>query len=103
MMVEDLDVPYKEKNAVQLVATFDPLLTGESINVKYMNEETDTNWNTNADSPAVGDITMRREIANGRYFHMRVAVDLSTTGSTAPTLKSLVLESEDNISEDRLG
>jgi hypothetical protein len=103
MMIEDLDVPYKEKQAVELVATFDPLLTGESINVKYMNEETDTTWNTNSDSPGVGDIAVKKEISNGRYYHMKVAVDLSASGSTSPTLKSLVLESNDNTSENRNG
>jgi len=103
MMVEDLDIPYKEKQATQLVATFDPLLTGESINVKYMNEETDTTWNTNSESPAVGDITVRKIVPNGRYFHMRIGVDLSTTGSTTPTLKSVVLETDKNEEEDRIG
>jgi len=103
MMVYDLDVSYKQKEATQLVATCDPLRTGESINVRYMNEETDTGWNINSDSPAVGDITIRKLVSNGRYFHMNIAVDLSTTGSTSPTLKSLVLESNDNASEDRIG
>ena len=103
MMVDDLDVPYKEKNATQLVATFDPLLTGESINVKYMNEETDTNWNTNADTPAVGAITVRKIVSNGRYYHMKVGVDITTSVSTAPTLKSLVLESDRNENEGVIG
>ena len=103
MMVEDLDIPYKEKQATQLVATFDPLLTGESVNVKYINEETDTIWNTNSESPTVGDITVRKIIPNGRYFHMRIGVDLSITGSTSPTLKSVVLESDNLTEEDRIG
>lgn len=103
MMVEDLDIPYKEKQAVQLVATFDPLLTGESINVKYMNEETDTTWNTNADSPAAGDITIRKIISSGRYHHMRVGVDLTTSVGTTPTLKSLVLQSDKLEDEDVIG
>jgi len=103
MMVEDLDVPYKEKEAVQLVATFDPLETGESINVKYMNEETDSDWNLNSESPSADDVTVRKVIPNGRYFNMRVGVDLTTSVSTAPTLKSVVLETEDNESEERIG
>lgn len=103
MMVEDLDVSYKEKQATQLVATFDPLLTGESINVKYMNEETDTDWNLNSDSPDAGDITIRKVISNGRYFHMRVGVDLTTSVNTAPTLKSVVLETDLNEKEGRIG
>ena len=102
-MVEDLDVPYKEKQATQLVATFDPLLSGESINVKYMNEENDTGFVTNPDSPATGDITVRRIIENGRYYHLRVAVDLSTTGSTSPTVKGVALETDQLEDEDVIG
>ena len=103
LMVEDSGASYKEKQALQLVATMDPLLTGESINVKYMNEETDSTWNTNSDSPAVGDITVRKIIPNGRFYHMNVAVDLTTSGSTSPTLKSLVLQTEQNEEEDVIG
>jgi hypothetical protein len=103
MMVEDLDVSYKEKQATQLVATFDPLNSGESINVKYMNEETDTTWNLNSDSPTTDDITIRKIISNGRYFHMKVGVDLTTSTTTSPVLKSIVLETEDNRGENRIG
>lgn len=103
MMVEDSDIPYKEKEALQLTATFDPLLTGESINVKHMNEENDTAWVTNADSPAVGDITIRQVITNGRYYHMKVAVDLTAGSGTAPTLKSLALTTNNLESEDVVG
>lgn len=102
MMTEDVEMSYKEKQAVSLVATFDPLLTGESINVKYMNEETDTDWNTNSDSPSTGDISIRRIISDGRFFHESIAVDI-TSSTTSPTLKSIVLEVDKNESEDRIG
>lgn len=102
-LLEDLDIPYKEKQATQLVATFDPLESGESINVKYQNEETDSTWNTNADSPSADDITIKKIISNGRYYHMKVAVDLTTSVSTSPTLKSVVLETEQLEGEDVIG
>jgi hypothetical protein len=103
MIVEDLGVPYKEKQALELVTNFEALESGETVASKYKNEETDTDWNTDSDSTSEDDIVHRRLIENGRYNNMHIALDLSTTGSTSPTVKSILLVSDPLTGEERYG
>jgi len=103
MLIEDLDVPYKQKEAVLLVANFDSLSSGCSVQVKYMNDETDTAFHTNPDSPVAGDTLTRMNISAGRYNHIMVAMDLISSGANHPTVKSFVLMSDNLETEDVTG
>ncbi len=103
MMIEDLDVPYKQKEAVLLVSNFDTLSAGNNVQLKYMNDETDTDFHVNPDSPTTGDTLTRMNISAGRYNHIRVGIDLTSSGSTSPVVKSLVLLSDLLETEDVIG
>jgi hypothetical protein len=103
MLIEDLDVPYKQKEAVLLVANFDSLSANNNVQVKYMNDETDTGFHVNPDSPTTGDTLTRMNISAGRYNHIRVGLDLTSSGATSPTVKSLVLMTDMLETEDVQG
>jgi hypothetical protein len=103
MLIEDLSVPYKQKEAVLLVANFDSLSAGNNVQVKYMNDETDTNFHVNPDSPTTGDTLTRMNITAGRYNHIRIGLDLTSSGATSPTVKSLVLMTDMLETEDVTG
>jgi hypothetical protein len=103
LMVEDFDLPYKEKNALQVVSTFDSLDANTTVRLKYKNEENDTSWNYIDQNPTTHDESSRLIISNERFFHMRIGADITSSGASKPNIRTIVLEGENNETEDRIG
>lgn len=93
----DEGATWKEKEAVQIVANFKALASGESIVTKYMLDD-ETVWTSNADATATADTILRQAVSNGRFHTLQYAIDLATTGTTSPTLLSAL--ALDNLNEE---
>lgn len=95
--IKDYGAVWKEKNALLLRADFEPLLTGESVKLKYRLDRA-TNWtegatdNESGYAQTAGDTYARLNIPNGNYKELEIACDLATSVSTSPTLLSLAPE-----------
>ena len=100
--VEDDPAAWKEKEAVEFVANFNPLLSGESVNVKFKKDD-DADWTSNTASPVTGDSVIRQLTTTGRYNQIQLAVDLSTSVSTSPKLNSALIVVDALESEGRYG
>lgn len=99
LIVEDMDIYWKEKEALEIVANFSTLLTGQTITTSYLLDD-QTNFVINPDS---GESTKTRQnVSNGRNHEAQIAIDFVTT-STSPTLKSVLLVNNMLSSESRYG
>lgn len=103
-MLEDDGVVWKEKEVMQIVANFMPLLDGESINVKYKLDR-DSAWTSLGAVTEAGATVARFAVATGgqRYKEIQYAADLATTTTTSPTLLGLTIERDYKESETRVG
>jgi len=101
-LVDESNSNWKEKELTEIVANFDPLLTGESINIKFK-RDADSDWIANTNDPAVGDEVVRLLTTKGRYNSMQVAIDMTTSVSTSPTLNSVLAIANSNQTEGRYG
>ena len=100
-LMSDLGAAWKQKQALQLAANFDPLVSGQSVSIGYALQGT-ANFVTNMDATAVGDTISRMAVSNGQYNEIQAQATL-TTSSTSPSLKSVVVVSELNESEEVYG
>ena len=101
-LIQDNNAVYKQKSAVTLQATFKPLLSGESIVIKYDPDRSGT-WISSAPVTTVGATQVSAVLTGLRWQEIQYAVDLYTSGSTSPTLLGLTLEIDDQSDERRLG
>lgn len=103
-LIEDNGRAGKEKEALTLVANFKPLVSGESVDVKYELDRSG-NW-VNLGAVTTADATEARMViaAEGsRYREIKYAVDLATTTTTSPTLLEVWLEKDLLETEERDG
>ncbi len=97
---KDFGALWKEKGSNIIRADFLPLLTGESIALKYK-EDRSANW-TSVTANTVGDTSLRLPLggADSRHREMKIAVDLAASGTTSPTLLEAVLDDDFLTSEE---
>lgn len=103
-LIEDDDAMYHEKEAITMTSQFEPLVSGESIALKYkLNRSSD--WTTFTAQSTVGENTERKEIiSNGsRYREYEIGIDLATTTTTSPVLLGASLEKDILDTEKRVG
>lgn len=89
-LVNNEGASWKEKELIQLTANFNTLASGESVTTRYLLEDA-TTWTNNLDSTSTGDVVLKQMISNSRFHLSQVAVDLATTGSTSPTVQSVMV------------
>lgn len=100
-LVKDNESVWKQKSAQTLVATFKPLLTGESIDIKYKLDRA-SSWTSLGAVTTVGADEARLVFGGDRWQEIQYAADLYTTGSTSPTLLGLTLELDSQQEERRV-
>lgn len=98
-LIEDGGAGWKEKLANTILATFDPLTTGQSVDVRYQLDE-DGSWHSVGAETTVGKDLNRFPVPGSRYKHYQVGIDLASTSGVSPTVKSVVAES-DTLSEEK--
>ena len=102
-IIEDDNLIWKEKLALTIVADFEPLLTGESVDIKYKLDR-NSNFKTLGAVSTVGATQARFTIADEgqRYKEIQYGVDLATSVSTSPKLLGVSLENDKLESEKRV-
>jgi len=100
-LIEDGGAGWKEKLANTVLATFDPLTTGQSIDVKYQLDE-DGTWHSVGAETTVGKDLNRFPVPGSRYKHYQIAIDLTSSSGVSPTVKSVVAESDTLAEEKRV-
>jgi hypothetical protein len=102
-LIEDDGAMYHQKETVTIGAQFKALNSGESVSLQYRLDR-NANWTTAITDSTAGDITLRAPlVSNGiRYREYEVAVDLSTSTTTSPTLLAVSTENEQLESEKRV-
>lgn len=101
-LIDDSNSIYHEKQLVESVANFLPLLAGQGFDLEYQIDD-DGVWQPNADTPIVGDTITRQEVANGRYHQVQTAINFSTSVATSPTLNGQTMVIENHITSERVG
>lgn len=102
-LIQDDDFIWRDQKAFTLRGDFFPLVTGESVDIKYKLDRqaswiglTDLATATNTtDEPGV----VRLPIENGQNREYQLAIDLFSTGSTSPTILGESLY-EDQLEEE---
>ncbi len=93
LLITDFSKISKEKYPLILRADFKPLVSSQSIRVKYkLDRESD--WKTASYEDTVGAMKTRFRIKK-RCKELQVAVDLKTTIATSPVLLGVTVEVED--------
>lgn len=100
-LVQDDEAQWKEKELVQLVADSNPLLTGQTVALKYKINGAST-W-TYPDVVTEDARIARAIISDGRYNEAQVGVDLATSLSVGPELLVVAAERDLNEKEGRVG
>lgn len=102
-ILDDSNAIWHEKEAMQLAANFDPLISGQSVTLKYKLDD-DTSWTSNPLANSVGDEVSRFLVINPKRYHqIEVAVDLATSVSTAPLINGIAAEIDPLTEEARVG
>jgi hypothetical protein len=103
-MLEDDDAIWKEKEAISLVANFNPLKNGQSIDLKYKIDRED-NWHNLGKVSKEGETKARLQISKGgsRYKEIQYAVDLYSETGESPVLLGVTLEKDLLEKETRVG
>jgi hypothetical protein len=102
-LIDDDGAMWKEKEAQTLVAQFSPLVSGQSVNIKYKLNREDT-W-TELGAVTTEDATEARLtniMGDTRYREYQYAVDLATTISTGPKLLGIGFERETLTTEEQV-
>lgn len=100
-LVQDDDIQWKQKELIQVIADYNPLLTGQTVSIKYKIDGA-SSW-TYPDVTTEEDRIARAIIPDGRYNEMQVGVDLGTSLSTGPELLVVAAERDLNEKELRVG
>jgi len=103
-MMDDDGAVYHEKEAMQLVINFLPLVSGQTITPKYkINRE--SAWQYGETVSTEGETVSRTVVAIGdsRYHEIEYGVDLGTSISSSPTITGVTLEKDYHEGEERIG
>jgi hypothetical protein len=103
-LIEDEDAMYHQKEAVTVTAQFEPLISGQSVGLKYRLDR-NSSWTEYTSITTVGATTDRHVISfrGSRYREYEIGVNLATSVSTSPTVLGVSLEVEALESEKRVG
>jgi hypothetical protein len=101
-LVDDNNMMFKEQRANTLLAVFDPLESGQSIDIKYK-LDSDTDWTALGAVTTADETEARIIIPDGRCREHQFAVDLASTSGTSPVLKNVALEWDDLKEEKKVG
>jgi hypothetical protein len=96
-LVEDMGIMEKAKLPLVLRADFEPLVTGQSVSIKFKADR-ESNWHSVMES-TVGADNIRYRISN-RVREIQPAVDLMSTSGVSPIIYNLALE-EDKLAGER--
>lgn len=91
-LITDLGKISQKKYPLVLRVDFEPLATGETVNLKYKADR-ETSWKTNTIEDTVGARSTRM-IIKEQINEVQLAVDLATSVSTSPVVTGISLESE---------
>ena len=102
-ILDDDGVVWKEKEALVIIADFLPLVSGQSVNVKYQLDRSGT-WKYLGAVTTVGATQARFLISGGgsRYREIQYGVDLATSTTTSPELIGLSIQRDFLESESRV-
>jgi len=104
LLLTDDGAIFREKEALQIVANFEPLNAGESVDVKYKLDR-GSQWRYLGPVTTAGATIARLIVTNNgaRYHEIQYGVDLATTISTSPKLLGLSIERDALLTEERVG
>jgi len=103
-LLSDDGIIYHEKEALTIVANFEPLVSGESVDLKYKLDRADS-W-TYLGAVTTADETIARLVIStdgSRYHEIQYGADLATTTTTSPKILGLTIESDLMKTETRIG
>ena len=102
-LIEDDDAIYHQKEAVTITTQFEPLVTGQSIQLKYKLNRA-ANWKLLPAVTTVDKDTSREVISlmGSRYREYEIGVNLATS-STSPVIYGVSVEREGLETEKRVG
>lgn len=100
-LVDDANAIWKQKAFNTLLAVFQPLVSGQTVTVKYRLDD-DTAFTSLAET-TVGATQSYLVVGGDRYQRRQVAVDLATTTTTSPVLLALTSESDILLTERKIG
>lgn len=103
-LIEDDDEIYHQKQAVTITTQFEPLNSGESVQLKYKLNR-NANWTLLPAVTTTGADVSREVIALGgsRYREYEIGTNLATSTTTSPTVYGVTLERDDLGTEKRVG
>jgi len=101
LLIRDDGAVWHEKTTARFIATFLPLLTGEGVDIGFKING-DSTYTMNGVVTEVGQMFNNFEVGE-RYQEYQTIVNLSSTGSTSPTVLSVALERDLLESEKRTG
>lgn len=104
MLLSDEGAMYKEKEVLTIVANFEALVSGESVDIKYKLDRA-TDWTYLGAVTTVGATNARLVVSTdgSRFNEILYGADLATTTTTSPKLLSLTMEYDKLLTESRLG
>lgn len=89
-LIIDKQNVWKEKKAQTVRADFEPLLSGQSVTVKYKKDR-ESSWKSLSTS-TVGHSELRLPIIGNPHREIQIAVDLGSSTGVSPTLYELSVE-----------
>lgn len=103
-LLSDDEAIYHEKEAMQIVVQFEPLITGQTVTPKYKIDRAST-WTYGETVSTAGEVTARLVVAtNGsRYREIQYGADITTSVSSSPKVLGVTIEREFHESEERVG
>lgn len=101
-LINDDDEIWRQKEANTLVANLEPLVSGQSVSLKYKVDNA-SSFTSTQDSTSADDTVARLVIPDGRYNQVQVAIDLATSVSTSPTINGVALERDLEEQAGRVG
>lgn len=102
-VLEDDGAVWKEKEALIILATFEPLNSGESVDIKYKIDRED-NWHR-LGAVTTANATFARMVVwtdGSRYHEIQYGAELATTTTTSPKLLGLTIERDFLETESRV-
>lgn len=99
--IKDYGGVWKEKQAMKIRTDFKPLLTGESIKLKYKLDRA-SSWTEGSLVNTAGETEASLDINMGNHKEVQIAADMATSVSTAPSILELTLEENLKASEQIL-
>jgi hypothetical protein len=99
LLIKDDDKVWKEKILHIVRADFEPLLTGQSINLKYKADRA-ANWTAMPVPMAtVGARKARFPLKSLRHNELQVAIDFATSVATSPAMLEVSIKDDSNEEE----